>query len=125
MAKGRAPEAARREAIATMGRLDQIKEECRDARGTTAWEHFQQDLRFGARRLGRERTFTLMALATMALGIGSATAGFSLIDGVLIRPLPFAAPERLFGRRKGSTRRPPPCKSAGTWARPGNPFSAS
>lgn len=96
VSKGRTPAAARREAVATMRRLDQLREECRDARGTTAWEHFQQDLRYGARRLGRERTFSVMALATMALGIGSATAGFSLIDGVLIRPLPFAAPERLF-----------------------------
>ncbi|MBY0507186.1 MAG: ABC transporter permease [Bryobacteraceae bacterium] len=94
--QGRTPAEARREAIATMGRLDEIKEGCREARGTTAWEHFQQDLSFGVRRLGRQRTFTAMALATMALGIGSATAGFSLIDGVLLRPLPFAAPEKLF-----------------------------
>jgi len=95
IAQGIAPAEARRRARATMGHLGQIEEECRDARGTLAWDQFQQDLTFGARLLARHRTFSLMALATIALGIGSATAGFSLLDGVLIRPLPFPAPERL------------------------------
>src|SRR5207249_4217202 len=53
-------------------------------------------LSFGVRLLLKNRTFSCMALATMALGIGSTTAVFSLIDGVLIRPLPFTAPDRLF-----------------------------
>jgi len=95
MAQGIPPNEARRRARATMGQLSKIEEECRDARGTLAWDQFQQDLTFGVRLLARHRTFSLMALATIALGIGSATAGFSLLDGVLIRPLPFPAPERL------------------------------
>ena len=87
---------ARQRAAATMGRMDRIKEECRDSRGTAGWEQLKQDIFFGVRLLLKNRTFSSMALATMALGIGSTTAVFSLIDGVLIRPLPFTAPDRLF-----------------------------
>lgn len=87
---------ARRRAAATMGRMDAIKEECRDSRGTAGWEQLKQDISFGVRLLLKNRTFSSMALATMTLGIGSTTAVFSLIDGVLIRPLPFTAPDRLF-----------------------------
>ncbi len=59
-------------------------------------EQLKQDISFGVRLLLKNRIFACMALVTMALGIGSATAVFSLIDGILIRPLPFTAPDRLF-----------------------------
>jgi predicted permease len=95
-ARGLDPAEARRRAAGTMGHLDLIKEECRDSRGTTSWEHLKQDVVFGIRLLSKKRTFSSMALATMALGIGSATAVFSVVDGVLLRPLPFAAPGRLY-----------------------------
>src|SRR5437016_9105948 len=94
-ALGVPPAEARRRARATMGRMDSIKEECRDSRGTAGWEQLKQDAAFGARLLLKNRTFSCVALATLALGIGSTTAVFSLIDHVLIRPLPFAAPDRL------------------------------
>ncbi|MGD0868946.1 MAG: ABC transporter permease [Bryobacteraceae bacterium] len=87
---------ARRRAAATIGRMDLIKEECRDSRGTASWEHLKQDVAFGLRLLFKNRTFSSMALATMALAIGSTTAVFSVVEGVLLRPLPFAAPERLY-----------------------------
>ena len=87
---------ARRRAAASMGRLDLIQEECRDARGTAAWEHLKRDAAFGLRVLLKNRGFSSMALLTMALGIGSTTAVFSVVDGVLIRPLPFAHADRLF-----------------------------
>ena len=87
---------ARRRALAEMGRMEAIREDCRDARGTAAWEQFKQDAIFGVRLLSRNRTFSLTALATMALGIGSTVAVFSVVDGILIRTLPFPAPERLF-----------------------------
>src|SRR5437667_7502662 len=87
---------ARRRARETVGRVDAIKEECRDSRGTAGWEQLKQDIAFGLRLLLKNRTFSSMALATMALAIGATTAVFSLIDGVLIRPLPFAGPDRLF-----------------------------
>lgn len=54
-----------------------------------------QDLRFGIRTLVRDRSFTIVALLTLALGIGATTAMFSLLDAVLFRPLPFRHPERL------------------------------
>ena len=56
---------ARRQASATMGRMDAIKEECRDARGTAVWEQLRQDVSFGVRLLVKNRTFSSMALATM------------------------------------------------------------
>ncbi|HET8550343.1 MAG TPA: ABC transporter permease [Bryobacteraceae bacterium] len=87
---------ARQRAAATMGRMDTIREACRDARGTTAWEELTRDAAFAVRLLLKNRTFSCMALATMALGIGSTTAVFSVVDALLIRPLPFPAPERLF-----------------------------
>jgi len=96
MARGVPAVDARRRAAATMGRLDLIQEECRDARGVAAWEHLKQDMVFGVRLLLKYRTYSSMALLTMALGIGSTTAVFSVVDGVLIRPLPFADPDRLF-----------------------------
>jgi len=93
---GRASREARRRAAASMGRMDSIEEQCRDSRGTVAWEQLKQDISYGARLLAKNRSFSAMALATMALGIGSTTAVFSLVDAVLIRPLPFPAPQRLF-----------------------------
>src|SRR6267154_2141134 len=87
---------AHRRAAATMGRIDAIKEECRDSRGTAGWEQLKQDVSFGVRLLLKNRTVSCVALATMALGIGSTSAVFSLVDGVLIRPLPFPDPDRLF-----------------------------
>jgi predicted permease len=96
IARGVPPAQARRQAAATMGRLDAIREECRDSRGTAGWEQLKQDAAFGIRLLLKYRTFSCMALAAMSLGIASTTAVFSLIDGVLLRPLPFPAPDRLF-----------------------------
>jgi len=96
IARGLGPSDARRRAAATMGRIELIKDDCRDSRGTAFWEHFRQDALFGLRLLFKNRTFTAMALTTMALAIGSTTAVFSVVDGVLLRPLPFRAPERLY-----------------------------
>jgi predicted permease len=90
------PMEARRRAAATMGPVELIREECRDSRGTAFWDHFRHDTLFGLRLLFKNRTFAAMALATMALAIGSTTAVYSVFDGVLLRPLPFAAPERLY-----------------------------
>jgi predicted permease len=96
IARGVPPEEARRQARATMGNIAFLQEEVRDTRGTAGLEQVKQDAVFGLRVLFKNRAFSVTALATMALAIGSTTAVFSLIDGVLIRPLPFGDPSRLF-----------------------------
>jgi predicted permease len=96
MSKGMGPVAARRLAANTMGHLELIREECRDARGTAWWERLKQDVVFGVRLFLKNRAFTIAALATLALAIGSTTAVFTVVDHVLLRPLPFPAPDRLY-----------------------------
>jgi predicted permease len=86
---------ARRIALGRPGDLERVKDQCRDARGTALVEDTLSDVRFGARMLRRTPTFTAVAVLTLALGIGANTAVFSLVDGILLTPLPYPAPERL------------------------------
>ena len=88
-------EQARREAIMKLGGIEQTKESHRDRRRLPFLDLFVQDVRFGARMLLKNPGFTLVALLTLALGIGGNTAVFSVMNTILLRSLPLPEPQRL------------------------------
>ena len=89
---GLSPSEARRQAVLRFGAMETIKEEYWSERGLVFIETLLQDLRFGWRSLHRSPGFTAAAVATLALGIGANTAIFSMVDTLLIRPLPVQHP---------------------------------
>jgi len=92
---GLSADEARREARKTFGGIEQIKEAHREARSARGLETFVGDIRHGCALLVRAPGFSLVAIGILAIGIGANAAMFSLVDGVLIKPMPFPQPERV------------------------------
>ena len=95
MRAGATAEEAHRAAIHAFGGVDHVKEAYRDARGTRRMENLIQDLRYGVRVLRRNPALAIAAILCFALGIGVNSAIFSIVNGVLIRPLPYRDADRI------------------------------
>ena len=92
---GLAPSEARRRVTLEFGDLDLAKDECRDARPLAWLDDLGRDLRIGFRSLRRERLFTLSVTLILALGIGVSVAMFSVLEAIVLRPLPYARAHEL------------------------------
>ena len=95
IAAGASPGDARRRALVAIGGVETVKEAHRDGRGTRWIHETIGDARYALRGLRRNRALAAAAIGTFALGIGATTAIYTAVDAMLLRPLPFAAPDRL------------------------------
>jgi len=97
VARGMTPAEARRAALASAGSIEALKDDVRSARAGALLETLLRDARYGLRMMGRSPVFTAIALVTLVVGIGSTTALFTVVNAVLLKPLPFRQPDQLVG----------------------------
>jgi hypothetical protein len=95
LATGMSPDEARSSARRTIGGIEQIREGCRDMRRVNFVEDLLQDLCYSGRALRKNLGFTTVAVLILALGIGTVTAVFSMVDATLLRPLPYPQSSRI------------------------------
>ncbi|HYK34502.1 ABC transporter permease [Alloacidobacterium sp.] len=95
MRRGMTKEEARRQALVRFGGVQQAKEQHRETRGLPWIDVLMQDLRFTIRTLKRDRGFTIIAILILGLGIGANVSVFSVVNTILLRPLPFRDPQQL------------------------------
>ena len=103
-ARGLSPADARGAARRDFGIASTVKEDLRAARGVHLIDAFVQDVRHGMRQLWRNRGFATATILTIALGIGATTAVFTVVYGVVLKPLPYRDPERLVNIWSGAVR---------------------
>ncbi|HTT17467.1 MAG TPA: ABC transporter permease [Candidatus Sulfotelmatobacter sp.] len=99
--KGMVPEEARRAARIELGGVEQVRENMRAVRPGAWLETFVRGIRFGLRRLRKSPGFTAVTILTLAVGVGANVAVFSVVEGVLLKPLPYPKPEQLVGVWQG------------------------
>jgi len=92
---GMAPELALREARRELGGLEQVKQRVRDVRTGVSMDTVMQDVRFAFRTLSRNLAFSSVVVLTLTLAIGANTAIFTIVNGVLLKPLPYPEPDRM------------------------------
>jgi predicted permease len=96
LAQGMSPETARRMTRIELGGVEQVKERVREVRTGMWLETFAQDLRFGLRLLRKNPTFIAIAVITLAVGIGANAAIFSMVNGIILRQLPYSNAQQLY-----------------------------